>query len=65
MGRRLEAVYQWKRALISNPEETEKPKIEAKILNGLPDPEPASTARAKPAEQPVVPPATPETDKKS
>ncbi len=65
VGRKLEAVYQWKRALISKPEESEKPKIEAKIQNGLPELEPESTARAKPAEQPVEAPATPDTDKKS
>ncbi len=36
VGRKLEAVYQWQRALTMKPEETEIPKIEAKIKDGLP-----------------------------
>ena len=35
VGRKLEAKYQWKRALASEPEEAEVPKIQAKIDKGL------------------------------
>lgn len=65
VGRKLEATYQWKRALASEPEAAEIPKIEAKIANGMPEPEPTNTAGAKRTEQPVVEPAKPEDDKKS
>jgi tetratricopeptide (TPR) repeat protein len=53
VGRKLEATYQWKRALASEPEETEVPKIQAKIEKGLPPIEAdAAKVDAKPAEEP-------------
>lgn len=53
VGRKLEAKYQWKRALASEPEETEVPKIQAKIEKGLPPIEAdAAKVDAKPAEEP-------------
>lgn len=53
VGRKLEATYQWKRALASEPEETEIPKIQAKIDKGLPEIEAdAAKVDAKPAAEP-------------
>jgi hypothetical protein len=43
-GRRREALFQWRRALILGPEGDEGPKIEAKIANGL-APQPAAETR--------------------
>jgi tetratricopeptide (TPR) repeat protein len=43
-GRRNEARFQWQRALTTDPEAEEIPKIEAKLRDGLPTPQP-STAR--------------------
>jgi tetratricopeptide (TPR) repeat protein len=43
-GRQNEARFQWLRALRTEPEAAEIPKIEAKIRDGLPPP-PAATAR--------------------
>jgi Flp pilus assembly protein TadD len=43
-GRRNEARFQWTRALRTDPEAADIPKIEAKLRNGLPDPS-AATAR--------------------
>lgn len=62
VGRRLEAVYQWQRALASKPEDSERPKIEAKIRAGLPESEAdAGKANAAAPGEPAVVPA----DKKS
>ncbi|KPF45696.1 tetratricopeptide repeat protein [Rhizobium sp. AAP43] len=53
VGRKLEATYQWKRALASEPEETEVPKIQAKIDKGLPPLEAdAAKIEPKPADAP-------------
>lgn len=53
VGRKLEATYQWKRALASEPEETEIPKIQAKIDKGLPEIEAdAAKVDAKPVAEP-------------
>ena len=35
-GRKLEATYQWRRALIFNPEPEDAAKLEAKLQNGRP-----------------------------
>lgn len=43
-GRRREALFQWRRALMLGPEGDEGPKIEAKIANGL-APQPAAETR--------------------
>jgi tetratricopeptide (TPR) repeat protein len=43
-GRRNEARFQWTRALRTDPEPADLPKIEAKLRDGLPDP-PAASAR--------------------
>jgi tetratricopeptide (TPR) repeat protein len=43
-GRRNEALFQWQRALRTDPEPADIPKIEAKIRDGLPTP-PAATAQ--------------------
>jgi predicted negative regulator of RcsB-dependent stress response len=40
VGRRVEARYQWRRALANKPEPDQKPIIEKKLENGLPDIEP-------------------------
>jgi len=45
-GRQREAQFQWRRALILDPEAEELPKIEAKLRDGLPG-YPASTAAAR------------------
>ncbi len=53
VGRKLEATYQWKRALASEPEDTEVPKIQAKIEKGLPPIEAdAAKVDAKPVQEP-------------
>jgi predicted negative regulator of RcsB-dependent stress response len=44
-GRRNEARFQWQRALATEPEAPEIPKIEAKLRDGLPTPPPATARR--------------------
>jgi tetratricopeptide (TPR) repeat protein len=44
-GRRNEARFQWQRALATEPEAPEVPKIEAKLRDGLPNPPPATARR--------------------
>jgi len=44
-GRRSEARFQWQRALATEPEAPEIPKIEAKLRDGLPTPHPATARR--------------------
>ena len=51
VGRKLEATYQWKRALISKPELPEIPKIEAKLRDGLPEPTPEVADKSGQASQ--------------
>lgn len=46
VGRKLEATFQWKRALANEPDEDLKPKIEAKLRDGLPDENPGVPAAA-------------------
>ncbi|MQW85299.1 tetratricopeptide repeat protein [Sinorhizobium saheli] len=46
VGRKLEAVFQWNQTLELKPEETEIPKIKAKIENGLPPLKPQVPAAA-------------------
>lgn len=68
VGRKIEARYQWNRALGLKPEEAEIPKIQAKIITGLPelkekDPASADAKDIKPAASPTPQDAAP--DKKS
>ncbi|MEZ2129377.1 MULTISPECIES: tetratricopeptide repeat protein [unclassified Sinorhizobium] len=58
VGRKLEAAYQWNRALAANPEETEIPKLKDKIANGLPavDNDARAADKKQPDPAPVVPP---------
>ncbi|WP_299867553.1 tetratricopeptide repeat protein [uncultured Hoeflea sp.] len=68
VGRKLEATFQWKRALANEPDEDLKPKIEAKLRDGLPDDDPAVPAAANDAleqDTPLTPdPAGAGSDKK-
>ena len=55
VGRKLEATFQWNRALDLKPEEAEIPKIKLKVENGLPElkktnPASAEAKEDKPAE---------------
>ena len=61
VGRKLEATFQWNRALSNDPDEELKPKIEEMLANGLPDAEPRPEPAA--ASNPVNPDAgeTPKT----
>jgi tetratricopeptide (TPR) repeat protein len=68
VGRKLEATFQWNRALGLKPEEAEIPKIKLKIENGLPELEKTEPASAqakedKPAEN--VSPEAKAADRKS
>lgn len=68
VGRKLEATFQWNRALANEPDEDLKPKIEAKLRDGLPDDDPAVPAAANGAleqDTPLTPdPAGAGSDKK-
>lgn len=58
VGRKLEAVFQWNQALALKPEETEIPKIKAKIESGLPPVEakvPAAAAAGETEPKKVAP----------
>ena len=58
VGRKLEAVFQWNQALALKPEETELPKIKAKIESGLPPVEakvPAAAAAGETEPKKVAP----------
>ncbi len=44
IGRKLEAKFQWNHARDMNPDPEDRPKIEKKIAEGLPDDKPAATA---------------------
>lgn len=46
VGRKLEATFQWNRALANDPDEDLKPKIELKLVEGLPDDDGAVPATA-------------------
>jgi hypothetical protein len=59
VGRRLEAVFQWNRALTLDPEEDLIPAIEAKIEDGLPEEDAPATAR-EPAARPDATQANPD-----
>lgn len=68
VGRKIEARYQWNRALGLKPEDAEIPKIQAKIVTGLPElkekePASADAKDVKPAVSPTPQDAAP--DKKS
>ena len=67
VGRKLEATFQWNRALGLKPEEAEIPKIKAKIEKGLPEESntPPAAAQAIEQKEPVKEPAPGDPDKKS
>jgi tetratricopeptide (TPR) repeat protein len=51
VGRKLEAHFQWAHARDLKPEPEDLPKIEAKLKNGLPEPETSSQADKSPAKK--------------
>ncbi|WP_128560963.1 tetratricopeptide repeat protein [Methylobacterium crusticola] len=59
-GRRLEGKFQWQHAKDLNPEPDDLAKIEAKLKDGLPEPEkPAATAESQAPAQPEMPKGAP------
>jgi tetratricopeptide (TPR) repeat protein len=51
VGRRLEATFQWRHALASNPEPEEREKIERKLIEGLDGEKPPTAVQRLPADQ--------------
>jgi hypothetical protein len=64
VGRKVEAVYQWNRALIGDSDDVDKAKVKEKIANGLPPLEKDAENTAKKDMKPEEPVA-PVPDKKS
>jgi Flp pilus assembly protein TadD len=48
LGRKREARFQWKRALFFKPEPEDIPKIEQKLVHGLPQPEVTTLSNSEP-----------------